>query len=193
MSWSLNEILADPNASAAFRTYLQRLRADENFDFLTAVAEYRRAPSKAAAHRIFNRYVSDTAARQANISAAGRAAIEDRLPQRFRPWRPGPPADLFDEAAKDVASPTADYIPAFVLTPAGAPYRMTAEEMAAALAAAEAAAGGGGDIAAPPEAPDVPPDVGPRPDPADDPNADDHGDHDHDESKSDGKEVVAEK
>jgi hypothetical protein len=192
MSWSLDDILADPNASAAFRAYLQRQHADENFDFLREVAAYRQAPSRATARQIYARYVADAAARQVNISAASRAGIEERRPGRIGLARP--PADLFDAAARDVAGPTADLIPAFVRTPAGAPYAMTAEEMAAALAAAEAAAGGGGDIAAPPEAPDAPPDVGPQPDPADNPNADDHGDdHDHDESKSDGKEVVAEK
>jgi hypothetical protein len=195
MSWSLDQIMADPVASAAFRAYLKTQYGEENYDFLTAVAKYQRAPSKAAAHQIFNQYLSDGAARQANISSENRAAIQDRLPRRFRPWQPPPPADLFDAAAKVVAGETAILIHGFVGTPAGAPYAMTAEEkMAAALAAAEAAAGGGGDIDGPPEAPDVPPDVGPHPDPADNPNADDHGDdHDHDESKSDGKEVVAEK
>ena len=194
MSWSLNEILADRDASAAFRAYLQARHADENFDFLKAVANYRRAPSKAAAHRIFNRYVSDTAARQANISAAGRTAIQDGLPQRFRPWRPRPPADLFDAAAKDVASPTADYIPAFVLTPAGAPYAVALDDLAGGLAGADVAAGGGEDIAPPPEAPEAPPDVAPQPDRPDNPREDDRGNNrDRDENKSNNREAVAEK
>lgn len=192
MAWSLNEILADQDASAAFRAYLQTQHAEENYDFLRDVAAYRQAPSWAGARQIYAQYVTDDAASQVNMSGASRAGIEERLPGQPGPALP--PADLFNAAARDVASPTADYIPAFVLTPAGAPYTVGADDMAAALAAAEAAAGGADGIDAPPHAPDAPPDAGPQPDPADNPNADDRGDdHDHDESKSDGREVVAEK
>jgi hypothetical protein len=192
MSWSLNEILADQDASAAFRAYLQTQHAAENYDFLRDVAAYRQAPSRAGARQIYAQYVTDDAATQVNISGASRTGLDEQLQDDLALG--APPADLFNAAARDVASPTADYIPAFVLTPAGAPYTVGADDMAAALAAAEAAAGGADGIDAPPHAPDAPPDAGPQPDPADNPNADDRGDdHDHDESKSDGREVVAEK